>query len=139
MKKMIIVLFFCFLVLSAMTASAKDAVGMNDILWGDPGNVGYMLGKGIDKSDATQVSQALETAPAGTPVAWGNAKSGLDFNLTMSPKFEAGGVMCRNVVLEASTVDGGRAQLVSRAYKSESGWKVDGANGGVHAYVTLSE
>ena len=74
------------------------------------GYVGGRIGENMDELDRRRARDTLETSPTGTPVAWQNPDSGIDYTMTPTRTYESSSGPCRDYTTEA--VIEGRAEVV---------------------------
>lgn len=89
------------------------------------GLIGANFGRGLDQQDQQNVSQALETTPSNQKVAWNNANTQTNYQLTpTTPKYNHnvnGQVaQCRDYVMDAF-IDGRVQQINGKACKNNNG------------------
>ena len=87
------------------------------------GYVGGRIGENMDELDRRRASDALETSPTGTPVAWQNPDSGVDYTMTPTRTYESTSGPCRDYTTEA--VIEGRPEVVhgTACRQSDGSWQ----------------
>jgi len=95
------------------------------------GLIGANLGRGLDQRDQQQVSQTLETTPSNQKVAWNNANTQTNYQLTpTTPKYQGNvngqTTQCRDYVMDAF-IDGRVQQINGKACKNNNGQWVNAA------------
>jgi len=87
--------------------------------------LGYMVGNEMDKTDRTQVSRVLETAPSGQEVAWDNPDNHIRYHATPHPPRHHNERIERDITLRAMMPDGRCETVYARAYRQPDGtWQL---------------
>ena len=87
--------------------------------------LGYMVGNEMDKTDRTQVSQVLETAPSGREVAWSNPDNHVRYQATPHRPRHNGHRIERDVTLRATMPDGRCETVYAKAFRQPDGtWQL---------------
>jgi surface antigen len=85
---------------------------------------GYAIGNELDKYDRTQIGNALEYNPSYQSSSWVNPDTRNRFQATPRPAYEAGGQVCRNIVIDA-WIDGKKENVQARACRRpDGGWEI---------------
>ena len=86
--------------------------------------LGYAVGNELDKYDRSQIGNTLEYSPSYQTNSWVNPDTHNRFQATPRPAYQAGGQVCRNVVIDA-WIDGRRQDVQARACRTSDGrWEL---------------
>jgi len=86
--------------------------------------LGYAVGNELDKYDRNQIGNTLEYSPSYQTNSWVNPDTRNRFQATPRPAYQAGGQVCRNVVIDA-WIDGRRQDVQARACRTSDGrWEL---------------
>jgi surface antigen len=85
---------------------------------------GYAVGNELDKYDRSQIGNTLEYSPSYQTNSWVNPDTRNRFQATPRPAYQAGGQVCRNVVIDA-WIDGRRQDVQAKACRTSDGrWEL---------------